>query len=141
LLLAGGPLCKVLEVGTGSGYQTAILAQLVEHVYSVERIKPLQLKAKQRLAALKLYNARFKHSDGGMGWDREGPFDGILSAAAPARVPQELLQQLASGGRLVMPVGEAGRQELVLVTRIGNEFDCEVIEPVNFVPFLNGTVR
>ena len=141
LLLAGGPLRKVLEVGTGSGYQTAILAQLVEHVYSVERIKPLQQKAKKRLSQLKLYNAIFKNSDGGLGWSREGPFDGILSAAAPATIPPELLQQLAPGGRLIMPVGDAGKQELVMVIRTGDNYECEVIEPVNFVPFLTGTVR
>jgi protein-L-isoaspartate(D-aspartate) O-methyltransferase len=141
LLLSAGPLCKVLEVGTGSGYQTAILAQLVEHVYSVERIKPLQLKAKKRLSELKFYNAIFKNSDGGLGWPKEGPFDGILSAAAPRTIPPELLQQLAPGGRLVMPVGEDGKQELVLVTRTGNDYECEVIEPVNFVPFLRGTIR
>lgn len=141
LLLAGGPLSRVLEVGTGSGYQTAILAQLVDHVYSVERIKPLQLKAKKRLADLKLYNALCKNSDGGIGWEKEGPFDGILSAAAPRKVPAELLTQLANGGRLVMPVGDAEQQELVLVTRDGADFDCQVIEPVNFVPFLSGTVR
>ncbi len=141
LLLAGGPLRKVLEVGTGSGYQTAILAQLVEHVYSVERIKPLQQKAKKRLSQLKLYNAIFKNSDGGLGWSREGPFDGILSAAAPATIPPELLQQLAPGGRLVMPVGDAGKQELVMVIRTGDNYECEVIEAVNFVPFLTGTVR
>jgi protein-L-isoaspartate(D-aspartate) O-methyltransferase len=141
LLLAGGPLRKVLEVGTGSGYQTAILAQLVEHVYSVERIKPLQQKAKKRLSQLKLYNAIFKNSDGGLGWSREGPFDGILSAAAPATIPPELLQQLAPGGRLVMPVGDAGQQELVMVIRTGDNYECEVIEAVNFVPFLTGTVR
>jgi protein-L-isoaspartate(D-aspartate) O-methyltransferase len=141
LLLAGGPLRKVLEVGTGSGYQTAILAQLVERVYSVERIKPLQQKAKKRLSQLKLYNAIFKNSDGGLGWPREGPFDGILSAAAPATIPPELLQQLAPGGRLVMPVGDAGKQELVMVIRSGDNYECQVIEPVNFVPFLTGTVR
>ena len=141
LLLSAGPLCKVLEVGTGSGYQTAVLAQLVEHVYSVERIKPLQLKAKKRLSELKLYNAQFKNSDGGLGWPKAGPFDGILSAAAPKTIPPELLQQLAPGGRLVMPVGEDGKQELVLVTRTANDYECEVIEAVNFVPFLSGTVR
>lgn len=141
LLLSAGPLCRVLEVGTGSGYQTAILAQLVEHVYSVERIKPLQLKAKKRLSDLKLYNARTKNSDGGFGWSREGPFDGILSAAAPRTIPPELLQQLAPGGRLVMPVGDTDKQELVLVIRTGDDYQCQVIEPVNFVPFLSGTVR
>ncbi len=141
LLLAGGPLHKVLEVGTGSGYQAAILAQLVERVYSVERIKPLQQRAKKRLSQLKLYNVLFKNSDGGMGWSREGPFDGILSAAAPAKIPPELLQQLAPGGRLLMPVGECGNQELVMVIRNGDRFEQEVIEAVNFVPFLTGTVR
>lgn len=141
LLLAGGPLGKVLEIGTGSGYQTAILAQLVEHVYSVERIKPLLQRAKKRLSELKLYNALCKHSDGGIGWEKEGPFDGILSAAAPRQIPEELLLQLAPAGRLVIPVGEPGEQDLVLVTRSGDDYKREVIAPVNFVPFLSGTVR
>lgn len=140
LLLAGGPLQNVLEVGTGSGYQTAVLAQLVEHVYSVERIRALHLRAKKRLSSLKLYNAVCKNSDGGLGWRSEGPFDGILSAAFRPEIPDELLEQLAPGGRLVMPVGRADRQELVLVIRKGSHYERQTIERVNFVPFLSGTV-
>jgi len=105
LLLEGGAPERVLEIGTGSGYQTAILAQLVDEVYSVERIKPLQQKARQRIRQLKLRNVQMNHADGGMGWAERGPFDGILAAAAPESIPQELLQQLAPGGRLVIPVG------------------------------------
>ena len=106
LLLEGGAPERVLEIGTGSGYQTAILAQLVDEVYSVERIKPLQQKARQRIRQLKLRNVQMNHADGGMGWAERGPFDGILAAAAPESIPQELLHQLAPGGRLVIPVGE-----------------------------------
>ena len=91
LLLEGGAPRRVLEIGTGSGYQTAVLAQLVEEVYSVERIRPLQQKARQRMRQLKLRNVHMNHADGGMGWPEKGPFDGILSAAAPERIPEELL--------------------------------------------------
>ena len=96
LLLEGGPRRRVLEIGTGSGYQTAILAPLVEELYSVERIKPLQQKARQRMRQLKLRNVHMNHADGGMGWPERGPFDGILAAAAPEQIPEELLQQLAT---------------------------------------------
>ena len=115
LLLAQGPRQRVLEVGTGSGYQTAILAQLVERVFSVERIRPLQEKARQRLRQLGLHNVHLRHADGSMGWKERGPFDGILSAAAPAEVPQELLAQLAMGGRLVIPIGPLGKQQALYV--------------------------
>lgn len=142
LLGAGGRLRRVLEVGTGSGYQTAVLAQMVEHVWSVERIKPLQDKARQRMRDLKLYNVTFKHSDGGFGWEEEGPFDGILSAAAPRQIPQGLLQQLAPGGVLVIPVG-GDEQHLHLVVREheGDKFHTQLLEPVHFVPLLSGTTR
>lgn len=141
LLLDAGPLDKVLEVGTGSGYQTAILAQLVDQVFSVERIRPLQEKARKRLQRLKLHNVMLRHTDGGMGWPDKAPFDGILVTAAPREVPPELLEQLAVGGRLVIPVGDE-HQALKRITRVGDsEFQTEVLESVRFVPLLGGTVR
>ena len=142
LLLAGGPLRRVLEVGTGSGYQTAILAQLVERVYSVERIRPLQEKARHRLQSLGLRNIHYRHADGGFGWSDKGPFDGILSAAAPEQVPAELLAQLAPGGRLVIPVGSQRRQHLhVYQKKADGEIQTNVVEPVLFVPLLSGVIR
>ena len=141
LLLALGPRERVLEVGTGSGYQTAILAQLVGRVFSVERIRPLQEKARQRLRHLKLHNVHLRHADGGMGWPQRGPFDAILSAAAPEVVPQELLDQLAVGGRLVIPVGKQGQQQsLYVYDRHEDGFDEQCIEPVMFVPMVGGVV-
>ena len=140
LLLANGPRARVLEIGTGSGYQTAILAQLVDEVYSVERIKSLQLKARQRMRQLKLRNVHMNHADGGMGWPERGPFDGILSAAAPEQIPEELLRQLAPGGRLVIPVG-GQTQQLQMVDRTADGFETRVVEPVYFVPLRPGTVR
>ena len=140
LLLAAGPLQHVLEIGTGSGYQTAVLAQLVEKVFSVERIRPLQIKAKQRLRQLKLYNIQTKHADGIMGWEEKGPYDGILSTAAPEIIPEELLRQLAPGGRLVIPVGGES-QHLQLVTRTSEGFETETVEAVRFVPLCSGTVK
>jgi protein-L-isoaspartate(D-aspartate) O-methyltransferase len=139
LLLANGPRERVLEVGTGSGYQTAILAQLVERVFSVERIRPLQEKARQRLRQLGLNNVQLRHADGGMGWKDRGPYDGILSTAAPAQVPDELLEQLAVGGRLVIPIGPQGKQQALYVFDKTEEgIQEQVIEPVLFVPLLSG---
>lgn len=138
LLLESGPLEKVLEIGTGCGYQTAILAKLVGQVYSVERIAPLMKKARDLLWELDIKTVGFKHSDGGWGWPEHAPFQGILAAAAPAEIPEALLQQLAVDGVLVMPVGREGRQELHRVVRTENGFVDEVIEPVTFVPFLSG---
>jgi protein-L-isoaspartate(D-aspartate) O-methyltransferase len=140
LLLAAGPRRRVLEIGTGSGYQTAILARLVDEVYSVERIKPLQQKARQRLRQLKLRNVHMNHADGGMGWEERGPFDGILATAAPERIPVGLLQQLAPDGRLIIPVG-TDAQHLQVVTRTHEGFETEIVEAVNFVPLRPGTVR
>lgn len=141
LLLAKGPLERVLEVGTGSGYQTAILAQHVGRVFSVERIRPLQEKARKRLRHLGLHNVHLRHADGGMGWPERGPFDAILSAAAPEVVPQDLLDQLAVGGRLVIPVGEQGKpQSLYVYDRHEDGFDEQCVEPVLFVPLVGGVV-
>lgn len=139
LLLSSGPCSRVLEVGTGSGYQTAVLAQLCEKVWSVERIKPLQDKARERLYQLKRYNVRYKHADGGFGWPDHGPYDGILSTAAPEVIPSELFAQLAPGGCLVIPVGRS-EQFLTLVTRDRetNRLHQRQIEPVRFVPLLSG---
>jgi protein-L-isoaspartate(D-aspartate) O-methyltransferase len=140
LLLAEGPLSRVLEIGTGSGYQTAILAQLVEEVYSVERIKALQQKARQRLRQLKLRNVHMSHADGGMGWEECGPYDGIIVTAAPERIPEELLSQLATGGRMVIPVGGAA-QHLQVVTRTNEGYDTQIIEAVYFVPLRPGKTK
>lgn len=139
---AGVRLEKVLEVGTGSGYQTTVLAQLVGQVYSVERIKPLQDKARERLRQLGLRNVQLRHADGGFGWPEMGPYDGILSTAAPQVVPDELLAQLAPNGILVIPVG-GQEQELHLIIRDGDseKFVTQKLEPVKFVPLLAGTTR
>lgn len=138
LLLESGPLDKVLEVGTGSGYQTAILAQLVNRVHSVERIHPLQQRARRCLQDLNLRNVRLKHSDGGWGWDEYAPYDAILATAAPSEIPESLLTQMARRGVMVIPVGQGRTQILKRITRTEVGFEVEEIEPVNFVPFLPG---
>jgi protein-L-isoaspartate(D-aspartate) O-methyltransferase len=140
LLLAAGPLDKVLEIGTGSGYQTAVLAQLVERVFSVERIQGLQERAKERLAELNLRNVVFRWGDGWEGWNALGPYNGIIVTAAAAEVPQALLEQLALGGRLVIPVGAGDVQELLLIVRDEDGYSRHVLDAVRFVPLLNGPV-
>ncbi|MCW8333739.1 protein-L-isoaspartate(D-aspartate) O-methyltransferase [Vibrio sp. SCSIO 43135] len=128
---------KVLEIGTGSGYQTAVLAQIVDHVYSVERIKALQWDAKRRLKQLDIYNVSTKHGDGWQGWASKGPFDAIIVTAAAESIPQELLNQLSDNGVMVIPVGE-DEQRLIKVTRHGDSFQSELIEMVRFVPLIAG---
>ena len=137
LLIQGGKLKNVLEIGTGSGYQTAILSRFAEQVCSLERIKSLQDKARKRLQALKIRNVLLRYADGSVGWKDKGPFDGILAAAAPAEIPQELLDQLAVGGRLLIPVGES-KQVLYRVIRTETGFERQKIEDVKFVPFRSG---
>lgn len=129
---------NVLEVGTGSGYQSSILASLIPRVFSVERIRPLQENAKRVMADIGVRNISFKHSDGGWGWKACGPYQGILAAAAPAEIPVNLLEQLAIGAKLIIPIGEEGKQVLQRVTRTESAFEVETIEPVSFVPFLKG---
>ncbi len=141
VLLARGALDKVLEIGTGSGYQTAVLASLVGKVFSVERIRALQSKARSRLGRLSLHNVRLRHTDGGMGWPEESPFAGIMVTAAPGEIPRDLLNQLSpNGGRLVSPVGAGAVQELVLITRYGDDYQRTVLEMVRFVPLLAGVI-
>ena len=138
-LIAGGPLENVLEVGTGCGYQTAILASLVKRVYTVERIAALSQRARDTLGELKIRNVFFRHTDGGWGWPQQGAYDGIIVTAAPEEVPKPLLQQMTIGGRMVIPVGAGGSQDLLLVTRRDVErYDREVLDKVVFVPLLGG---
>lgn len=141
LLIARGALEKVLEIGTGSGYQTAVLTQLVKMVYTVERIYPLQQRARRCLQELRLRNVRMKHSDGSWGWEDYAPYDGIIVTAAPAEVPQALLDQLAPGGVLVAPVGDGRAQTLQRITRGESGNPVENIEPVVFVPLLAGVTE
>ena len=137
VLLAGKPE-KVLEIGTGCGYQTAVLSPLVGRIYSIERIEPLYDRARERLRDLGIRNVRFKHGDGFEGWPPQAPFDAILMAAAPHALPPKLLEQLGEGGRLVAPVGPEGRQELVRITRHKDQFHRERLGFVSFVPLLGG---
>lgn len=136
-LLALHPGSRVLEIGTGSGYQTAVLAHLVEHVYSVERIKGLQWQAKRRLKQLDLHNVSTRHGDGWLGWPSRGPFDAIIVTAAPPEIPAALLAQLAEGGVMVLPVGSE-QQVLKRLRRQGNRVLDENVEPVRFVPLVQG---
>lgn len=138
LLLEKGTLSKVLEIGTGCGYQTAILSPLVKKVYSVERIAPLLKKARNHIWDLKLKNISFQHSDGGWGWPEKAPFDGIIVAAAPIEIPETLLKQMAVGGVMLIPIGGRNNQTLHRVIRTESGFEDEVLEPVSFVPFLSG---
>ena len=137
LLLQNGSPKKVLEVGSGSGYQTAVLAQLVPKVFSVERIGPLQEKAKSRMNLLELDNVKFLHTDGGMGWPEKGDFDAIMVTAAPDQIPEALIDQLAIGGRMVIPVG-ADKQYLTIVDRTSAGVEIERVAPARFVPLLAG---
>ena len=138
-LLEAGGADNVLEVGTGCGYQTAVLAPLVKRVSTIERIEPLLTRARERLKELGVRNVRFRHGDGALGWKTQGPFDGILVAAAPLVVPDALLGQLKVGGRLVVPIGPEGHQQLVRFTRREQRADRETLGPVAFVPLLGGT--
>jgi len=139
MLLASGAR-KVLELGTGSGYQAAVLAQLVDEVYSVERIRPLQQQARERLQRLGYRNVYLRHVDGNQGWPDAAPFDAIMLTAAASDVPQQLLEQLTEGGVMIAPLGN-DTQMLTVITRHGDSYEREPVEPVRFVPVLGGVVR
>ena len=140
LLLRDGRPEKVLEIGSGSGYQTSLLAQLVDQVYAVERIKPLLDKSRKILRQLKYRNVMFQHSDGSLERHSYAPFDAILCAAAPVSIPDVFLEQLMPDGRLILPVGKES-QVLKMITRKADEFVTETFETVRFVPLCEGTVR
>ena len=137
-LLAGFQGERVLEIGTGCGYQTAVLASLVKEIYTVERIPELLRKTKQRLRDLDIYNVHFRRGDGWQGWPKYAPYDGIIVAAAADELPEMLLKQIAPGGRLVMPVGPPGRQELTLVRRLDDHYEQVSLGAVSFVPLVKG---
>ena len=139
ILLDEGPINRVLEVGTGSGYQAAVLSQLTDQVYSVERIRSLLDKARLRFRSLQYRNVQTRYSDGGWGWASHGPYDGIIVTAAPRSVPEPLLEQLAIGGRMIVPVGEQRAvQSLTIITRTAAGFVSREESDVSFVPFLSG---
>jgi protein-L-isoaspartate(D-aspartate) O-methyltransferase len=137
----GGKIERVLEIGTGCGYQTAVVAPFARHVYSMERIFPLVQRAQQTLADLRIRNVSVRYADGWQGWRSQAPFHSIIVAAAAEIVPPELLAQLAEGGRLVIPVGSPGRQVLTRITRDGTDLRREELLPVSFVPLIEGTAR
>lgn len=139
LILEGGEPRSVLEVGSGCGYQTAVLSCLVNKVYAIERIGHLKTEAEQRLRSLGARNVFFRHGDGFKGWMERAPFDAILVAAAPTDVPDPLLKQLAVGGRMVIPVGDDAGQKLLLIKRTGtHQYQRDVVEGARFVPFVGG---
>lgn len=140
-LLIEVPRKKVLEVGTGSGYQTALLARLCERVYSIERIQALMPRARERLLALSLRNIQMRLGDGYAGWAESGPFDGILVTAAPPAMPEQLLGQLAEGGRLIVPVGDGNEQDLWVIDRTSDGFTESVHDRVKFVPLVGGVTH
>jgi len=146
LLMRGRPLGRVLEVGTGCGYQAAVLAQLAHEVYSIERIRELHERARGNLRALRLHNLRLVHGDGHLGLEKAAPFDSIVVAAAARQTPQALLRQLAPGGRMILPLRSQGAgagaaataQRLVLVERGARGFRETSLDPVRFVPLQSG---
>jgi len=142
LLVMSGPMNDVLEIGTGCGYQTSILAGVSRRVYTIERIKPLQRQAVERFKALNLHNVTHRHGDGYLGWEEQSPFDAIIVTAAPDQVPQPLLEQLAIGGRMVIPVTMPnGDQQLHLLEKDEDGISSMQVEEVKFVPLLGGTIE
>ncbi|MCY4362799.1 MAG: protein-L-isoaspartate(D-aspartate) O-methyltransferase [Gammaproteobacteria bacterium] len=137
-LLETGEPDRVLEIGTGCGYQTAILAQFARQVYSIERIKALLANARERFQSLNYRNIKSIYGDGGQGWPENAPYQGILVTAAPAKVPETLLSQLAVGGRLIIPIGHSGQQKLLSITRTDDGYVEKHLDGVSFVPLRTG---
>jgi protein-L-isoaspartate(D-aspartate) O-methyltransferase len=137
-MLAAGETPKLLEIGTGCGYQTAVLSPLVKEIYTIERIASLLGRARRTLRELKIRNVNFRHDDGNVGWAARAPYDGILLTAAPHAVPPALFDQLKVGGRLIAPVGPEGRQELFLYTKSETRIDRKSLGAVSFVPLISG---
>jgi protein-L-isoaspartate(D-aspartate) O-methyltransferase len=141
LLIESGIMGSILEIGTGCGYQTSILSQVSFQVYTIERLKQLQDKAIERFKYLELNNITYKHGDGFLGWKEHAPFDAIIVTASPNNIPEKLVEQLAVGGRMLIPLTvETGEQELILLEKTEDGMDQMTIEKVNFVPLLEGTV-
>ena len=138
VLIESGQMKKVLEIGFGSGYQTAILSRVSDQVFGVERLSLLVEKAREKIWELKINNIHLRHGDGILGWERHSPFDAILVAAAPSFVPKELLNQLGEGGRLIIPIGINENQKLMLYTKTKKEIFEKEIQAVKFVPLLPG---
>ena len=135
-LLDHTPMQHVLEIGTGCGYQTAVLSPLVKTIHTVEYLAPLLQKTRRRLASLNLYNIRYRQGDGWLGWNKYGPYDGIIVAAAPELIPTALLEQLAPTGCLILPLGPPRQQRLLRITRHDNQFEQADLGPVSFVPLV-----
>ncbi len=138
LIVNGKPLKKVLEIGTGCGYQTLILSKFAEQVYTIERIQALLSRARERFYSLKCRNIKAMNSDGNLGWPEHAPYDGILVTAAPIGVPTQLIEQLSVNGRMVIPVGSAGSQKLLLLTKNEDGVSEKYLDAVSFVPMLGG---
>ena len=138
LVRAGATINKVLEIGTGCGYQAAVLSRLAKEVYSIERVAPLLAKARKHLRELRVPNIRLRHGDGQLGMPEVAPFDAILMSAAATHVPRELLQQLNVGGRMILPISEAGEQRLRVIERSAHGFVEKKMDVVKFVPLLPG---
>lgn len=138
LLRSGGTLDKVLEIGTGCGYQAAVLSRLAREVYSVERLAPLLMKARRHLRDARAHNVRVRNADGNLGMPEQAPFDGIIVAAAATHVPQALRDQLAAGGKLIIPLTHHGKQSLHVIEKTAQGYVDRKVEVANFVPLLPG---